>query len=121
VIAEAVRDVKETTSFPLPVSPLIATVGVVPAVSHSNPVGALKMIVPDPIAPFPDSVSTGPVNVVNVPLAVSAEIEVPPVAAVTLTFAAIALSPLASEQKSASKNLCNFFISFRTPSESECR
>jgi len=51
----------------------------------------LKLIVPVPIALFADSVRTGPVKVVNVPLAVSAEIALPPVAAVTVTVAANAL------------------------------
>jgi hypothetical protein len=92
VIAEAVRDVNEIAkTVPPVVSPLIVTVGDVEVVSHSKPDGAVKMIVPVGIAPLPDSVRTGPVKVVNVPLAVSAEIALPPVAAVTATVAANAL------------------------------
>src|SRR5438309_174522 len=92
VIAVLVRDVNEIAKTVPALLPLIVTVGDVEVVSHSNPAGAVKIIVPVPIAPFPDSVRTGPVKVVNAALAVSAEIALPPVAAVTATVAANTLS-----------------------------
>ena len=82
VIAEVVREVNEIAKTVPALLPLIVTVGDVEVVSHSNPAGAVKIIVPVPIAPFPDSVRTGPVKLVNAALAVSAEIALPPVAEV---------------------------------------
>ena len=53
-------------------------------VLNENPLGALRIIVPRPIFPVADSLRTGPVNAVYAPPVVSAEIEEPPVAAVTV-------------------------------------
>src|SRR6185369_3339223 len=65
VIADVVRDVNEMAKMVPPVEPLIVTVGAVPVVSHSNPAGAFKTIVPVGIAPLSDSVKIGPVSEVN--------------------------------------------------------
>ena len=74
---------------PLPV--VNNTVGAVPPVLNTKPLGAVKMMVPVPISPKAPSASVGPVNVVQVPLvALSAEIALPPVAAVNVSEAAMA-------------------------------
>src|SRR5439155_17340517 len=67
---------------PLPFSLAITTVGAVPPVSKTKPLGAFRMIVPVPTSPVAFSVYFGPVKVVNVPVDVSAEIAPPPEAAV---------------------------------------
>ena len=108
VIAELVRDVNEIAKgVPPVVSPLIVTVGDVDVVSHSKPVGALKMIVPAPIEPLVDSVKTGPVSEVKPAPPVSAEIEPPPVAAVTLTvaIAGLALTRKTRLNRNGTRNL----------------
>ena len=63
------------------------TVGATPPVSNINPDGAFKIIVPAPISAVTPSAITGPVKEVNAPPAVSAEIDVPPEAGVTVTAA----------------------------------
>ena len=62
------------------------------AVLKAKPEGACRMIVPVPIVPAADSAIVGPGKVVHVAPAVSAEMELPPVALVTVTVAANAPS-----------------------------
>jgi len=72
----------------VPVPPIRVTVAVtVEPVSNTNPDGAFNTIVPVPISLPVLSSSTGPVNVVHVPPVLSAEMALPPVAAVTATAA----------------------------------
>src|SRR6266566_5426827 len=77
------------TEIPLPTAlifcvllpPLILTVGATPPVSNVQPLGTFKMIVPTPTLALMASEYTGPVRLVNAPPTVSAEIALPPVAA----------------------------------------
>src|SRR5215470_5860172 len=62
--------------------PVIFTVGAVPPVSKTKPAGALRMMVPVPTLPLAFSEYVGPVKLVKVPVAPSAEMFVPPVAEV---------------------------------------
>ncbi len=66
--------------------PFVTVAVTLPAISNSNPVGTVRMIVlfGPPISPTAPSVMIGPVNAVNVPPVVLASIAEPPVAAVTV-------------------------------------
>ena len=84
--------VDEDNVSAVPAPAVLVTVAVtVEAVSNTNPEGAFNTIVPVPISLPVLSSSTGPVKVVHVPPVLSAEMALPPVAAVTAT-AATALS-----------------------------
>ena len=63
------------------------TVGAIPPVSNTKPVGAFKIIVPVFISLPAFSAMTGPVSAVYVPPVVSAEIADPPVVGVSVTAA----------------------------------
>ena len=89
----------------LVLDPAVSSKSGVTAVSKTNPVGASRMIVPVPTLPSELSVNEGPVKVVYVPPVVSAEIVVPPVAAVRVPSAKASdaikpeVSPLASSSR----------------------
>src|SRR6266568_1303149 len=69
-------------AFPVPLSRSTTTVGAVPPVSKTKPLGAFKMIVPVPTSPLTFSKYSGPVKFVNAAPVASAEMALPPVAAV---------------------------------------
>src|SRR5215472_16158591 len=79
VIAAAVWAVTEA------VNPEVPAHAGDPAASKAKPAGAVSTTVPVLISPGADSVSAGPVSAVSAPPLVSAEIEEPPVAALTET------------------------------------
>ena len=86
--------VEEVRVRAVPAPAILVTVAVtVEAVSNTNPEGAFKMIVPVPISLPVLSSSTGPVNVVQVAPVLSAEMALPPVAAVMLTAACARSAP----------------------------
>ena len=60
-------------------------VGAIPPLSKINPLGAVRIISPVPISPDEVSTSIGPVSGTYAPPTLSAEIVVPPVAAVRVT------------------------------------
>ena len=100
VICEAVTELT-ATEFPLtiplilrlalppPVRRVIKTVGAVPPMSNSKPVGAFKMIVPVPTSPEAASSYDGPVNDAKAPPVLSAEMADPPLAGVIDTAATV--------------------------------
>src|SRR5207249_990920 len=79
-VGVAVVDVR-VSAVPLPAVLVTVAVTVEP-VSNTNPEGAFNTIVPVPISLPVLSSRIGPVNVVQAPPALSAEIVAPPVAAV---------------------------------------
>src|SRR3989442_12850563 len=91
---------------------ILVTVAVtVEAVSNTTPEGAFNTIVPVPISLPVLSSSTGPVNVVHVPPVLSAEMALPPVAAVTAT-AASAVSAPSKKIPRARRPIMDFAILF---------
>ena len=93
-------DVEDDKASAVPAPAILVTVAVtVEAVSNTNPEGAFNTIVPVPIS-FPVlSSSSGPVKVVHVPPVLSAEMALPPVAAVMLTAACALSAPSKTNPK----------------------
>ena len=92
--------VEEVRVRAVPEPAILVTVAVtVEAVSNTNPAGAFNTIVPVPISLPVLSSSTGPVNVVHVPPVLSAEMALPPVAAVMLTAACALSAPSKANPK----------------------
>ena len=92
--------VEELRVRAVPAPAVLVTVAVtVEAVSNTNPEGAFNTIVPVPISLPALSSSTGPVNVVHVPPVLSAEMALPPVAAVMLTAACARSAPSKTNPK----------------------
>jgi hypothetical protein len=107
VLAVGVAPDADNTSFvPCPVTNAITF----SLVLNSNPAGAVIIIVPAPTSPAAPSTITGPVNVVQEALHVSAEIAFPPVAAVMLTAALTKFAPTANTKSKTVKIDKNFFI-----------
>src|SRR6266567_4626572 len=81
-------------AFPPPLNRSILTVGAVPPISKTKLLGAFRIIVPVPTSPVTFSEYVGPVRLVKVPPAVSAEIALPPDAPVNWTEPPTAIAGL---------------------------